>query len=84
MNMSLWDTPSEYFQFEHPRRPFPVMPFLAVKSKGEAKPFINKYSKRGDEFWSSEKECYEVNQDFLPEVTFENSPMEVELKLIEK
>ena len=50
----------------------------------EAKPFINKYSKRGDEFWSSEKECYEVNQDFLPEVTFENSPMEVELKLIEK
>ena len=36
MNLSLWDTPSEYFQLEHPRRPFPVMPSLTVKSKGEA------------------------------------------------
>lgn len=36
MNLSLWDTPSEYFQLEHPRRPFPVLPFLAVKKKGEA------------------------------------------------
>jgi hypothetical protein len=30
MNLSLWDTPSEYFQLEHPRRPFPVMPSLTV------------------------------------------------------
>ena len=36
MNLSLWDTPSEYFQWERPRRPFPVMPFLASKRKGEA------------------------------------------------
>lgn len=36
MNLSLWDTPSEYFQLEHPRRSFPVMPSLAVKKKGEA------------------------------------------------
>lgn len=36
MNLSLWDTPSEYFQLEHPRRSFPVMPSLTVKSKGEA------------------------------------------------
>lgn len=36
MNLSLWDTPSEYFQLEHSRKPFPVMPSLTRKSKGEA------------------------------------------------
>lgn len=36
MNLSLWDTRSDFFQLEHSRRPFPVMPSLAVKSKGEA------------------------------------------------
>ena len=36
MNLSLWDTPSEFFQLSHPRRPFPVMPSLVKKSKGEA------------------------------------------------
>ena len=35
-------------------------------------------------FWVSTEDYWEVDEDFLPEVTFENSPMEVELKLIEK
>ena len=41
-------------------------------------------SKRGGFFWYSTEGFWEVDEDFLPEVTFENSPMEVELKLIEK
>ena len=32
--------------------------------------------------WDGE-DWYKINRDFFPEVTFENSPMEVELKLIE-
>ena len=40
------------------------------------KPHINKYD---NAFWTSYGECYEVEQDFLTEVTFENSPMEVQL-----
>lgn len=36
MNFSLFDTPSRCFQLEHPRRPFPVMPSLVIKRKGEA------------------------------------------------
>ena len=28
--------------------------------------------------------CFPINSDLFPVVTFENSPMEVELKLIEK
>ena len=31
--------------------------------------------------WSEE---YELNSNLLPEVTFENSPLEAELKLVEK
>ena len=31
----------------------------------------------GDDWWN-------IDSDLFPEVTFENSPMEVELKLIEK
>lgn len=45
----------------------------------EKEPHINHYSEPYDAFWSSDGEYYEVDQDFLPEVTFENSPMEVEL-----
>ena len=34
--------------------------------------------------WYSKGDCYDVDNRLFPEVTFENSPMEVELKLIEK
>jgi hypothetical protein len=30
------------------------------------------------------EDCMFISEDLFPEVTFENSPMEVELKLIEK
>lgn len=33
--------------------------------------------------WDGE-DWYKIDQDLFPGVTFENSPMEVELKLIEK
>ena len=36
------------------------------------------------EWWFQEGEQWEIDEDLFPEVTFENSPMEVELKLIEK
>ena len=36
MNLSLWDAPKEFYMIEKPRRPFPVMPSLTRKSKGEA------------------------------------------------
>jgi hypothetical protein len=45
----------------------------------EGKPHINKYAEKDNAFWSSDGEYYEVDQDLFPEVTFENSPMEVEL-----
>ena len=36
-------------------------------------------------FWASDIETQSfLNKNLFPEVTFENSPMEVELKLIEK
>ena len=36
-------------------------------------------------FWASDIETQSfLNRNLFPEVTFENSPMEVELKLIEK
>lgn len=38
----------------------------------------------GETIWSSEHNCSIRFIDPFPEVTFENSPMEVELKLIEK
>lgn len=38
-----------------------------------------------DYFWASDIETHSfLNRKLFPEVTFENSPMEVELKLIEK
>lgn len=36
MNLSLWDAPKEFYMIEKPRRPFPVMPLLTRKRKGEA------------------------------------------------
>ena len=33
---TLWDIPQEFYQIEHPKRAFPVLPSLAKKSKGEA------------------------------------------------
>lgn len=45
----------------------------------EKEPYINKYAKKDDAFWSSDGEYYEVDQDFLPKITFENSPMEIEI-----
>ena len=37
-----------------------------------------------DDIWFSEDNMYNIDNSLFPEVTFENSPMEVELKLIEK
>lgn len=38
-----------------------------------------------EEFWNNEDENWmRLRDEDFPEVTFENSPMEVELKLIEK
>ena len=34
--------------------------------------------------WESEEDYMRIKDELYPEVTFENSPMEVELKLIEK
>jgi hypothetical protein len=42
---------------------------------------------KGDYFSEYDNEghyCIFIDQDLFPEVTFENSPQEVELKLIEK
>ena len=33
------------------------------------------------DFWFSEDNMYDIDNRLFPEVTFENSPMEVELKL---
>ena len=49
-----------------------------------AKPKKRTNPKSKSHFWISTEDWWEVDEDFLPEVTFENSPMEVELKLIEK
>ena len=46
----------------------------------EEKPFLD------CEVWRFNPFCnivfYEVDEDFLPEITFENSPQQVELKLV--
>ena len=47
----------------------------------EKKPFISDI-KEG--MWFTRGHYYVLPKDWFPEVTFENSPMEVELKLIEK
>ena len=38
----------------------------------------------GSRYWNDRLKSYKISDDLFPEVTFENSPMEVELKLIEK
>ena len=48
------------------------------------KPELHFNPKTNSSFWVSTEDWWEVDEDFLPEVTFENSPMAVELKLIEK
>ena len=48
------------------------------------KPEMHTNPKIKSHFWVSTEDYWEVDEDFLHEVTFENSPMEVELKLIEK
>lgn len=61
---------------------------LARNKKGELKLFrwIPKYSERLDMWYEEHLEdgYGNMTDTEYPEVTFENSPMEVELKLIEK
>ena len=38
----------------------------------------------GGIYWNDRLASYKIDDSLFPEVTFENSPMEVELKLIEK
>ena len=49
----------------------------------EEKPKVVHNSKVDSHFWISTEDWWEIDEDFLPEVTFENSPMEVELKLVD-
>lgn len=39
-----------------------------------------------DEYWDGDygTQCINLNKEMFPEVTFENSPQEVELKLVNK
>lgn len=48
-----------------------------IKPELVLNPKINKH------FWISTEGWWEVDEDFLPEVIFENSPREVELKLVD-
>ena len=45
----------------------------------ESKPYLKK-----NKDWDSNYNCFVIDESQFPEVTFKNSPMEVELKLIEK
>ena len=47
----------------------------------EEKPKKCTNAKNKSYFWVSTEDWWEVDESFLPEVTFENSPMEVELVL---
>ena len=42
-------------------------------------PFKDKYENY--DYWETSGNCYLIDDDLFPEVTFENSPQEVELKL---
>lgn len=46
--------------------------------------FSEKPNKKGDEFVADTIYCriYQLDSEFLPEITIENSPQEAELKLI--
>lgn len=48
--------------------------------------FTEDPEKRDDEFIAATIYCrvYQLDSELFPEITFENSPQEVELKLIEK
>ena len=35
-------------------------------------------------YWFCIEGCWQLDEDFFPEVTFENSPQKVEFKLVEK
>lgn len=41
------------------------------------KPFKNEYG-----YWTTVRNCYLIDDDLFPEITFENSPQQVEIKLI--
>lgn len=52
---------------------------------GGLKLSINKPTLTEQGWWNAEDDTFfHINSKYFPEVTFENSPMEVELKLIEK
>ena len=44
----------------------------------ETNPYIN------NDMFTCDGNVYRIDDDLFPEVTFENSPMQVELKLVEK
>ena len=51
----------------------------------EQKPYLKKNRMGVDVFWSNGYSySYRIDGDLFKEVTFENSPQEVELKLVEK
>lgn len=47
----------------------------------ETKPFLNI---NNDCDWDSDDDYFVIDENQFPEVTFENSPQQVEIKLIEK
>lgn len=44
----------------------------------KSKPYLDMYND-----WDSDDNCFVINKRQFPEVTFENSPQEVELNLVE-
>ena len=56
--------------------------WIARDKNGEIYLYPTKPDKHGYIF--DGYDWWQIKKDFFPEVTFENSPMEVELKLIEK
>lgn len=51
----------------------------------ETKPFLNINNNwdSDDNYWDSDDNYFVIDENKFPEVTFENSPQQVELKLIE-
>jgi hypothetical protein len=61
--------------------------WIARNEKGflflyDDEPFEYKYE--GHSYWRTYGNYYSIDDDLFPEITYENSPQEVELKLIEK
>ena len=48
------------------------------------KPSVRSHPRLIYKWWYQEGDDWEMSEELFPEVTFENSPMEVEVKLIEK